>query len=103
MLQQINSSTILIDSQRRRHRDVDKIRTGNRFVDSHSLKSTLGEDIGGEVDRFREARLKDYYKLCKLCKDQEIELTPNLLERGRYLLLDEYFYTNNKTYFSIPH
>ncbi|XP_071817485.1 EF-hand calcium-binding domain-containing protein 12-like isoform X2 [Apostichopus japonicus] len=66
----------------RRRKDVDKVRTGNRFVDRHSLKSTLGDDVREDVDRFREARLKDYYKLCSLCKDREISLTPNLLERA---------------------
>ncbi|KAJ8047403.1 EF-hand calcium-binding domain-containing protein 12 [Holothuria leucospilota] len=67
---------------RRRRRDVDKVKTGNRFVDHHSIKSTLGEQTGEEVNHFREARLKDYYKLCKLCKEKDIKLTPLLLERA---------------------
>ena len=66
----------------RRKKKVDKIKTGNFAVDNHSLRSTLGGDVGKAVDRYREARLKEYHQICQLCEKNGVSFTPELLQKG---------------------
>lgn len=44
--------------------------------------STLGGGTDEQVDRFRQLRLMEYYEICKLCKERNISLSENLLQKG---------------------
>ncbi|XP_038047773.1 EF-hand calcium-binding domain-containing protein 12-like isoform X2 [Patiria miniata] len=61
---------------------VGKVRTGNPAIDSHSMRSTIGGETGSGINQYREARLKEYHDICKLCERHDIDLTPQLLERA---------------------
>ncbi|XP_070559008.1 EF-hand calcium-binding domain-containing protein 12-like isoform X2 [Ptychodera flava] len=59
-----------------------KVKTGNRAVDNHALASTLSGETAEGIDRYREARLKEYHKLLQMCEERSIPLTQQLLERA---------------------
>ncbi|XP_022101225.1 EF-hand calcium-binding domain-containing protein 12-like isoform X2 [Acanthaster planci] len=61
---------------------VGKVRSGNPAIDSHSMRSTIGGETGSGINQYREARLKEYHDICKLCEKHGIDLTPQLLERA---------------------
>ncbi|XP_033647564.1 EF-hand calcium-binding domain-containing protein 12-like [Asterias rubens] len=71
------------DVQRKRKgKGVDKVRTGNTAIDSHSKRSTLSGDTAAGINKYREDRLKEYHDICLLCEKQGLDLTPKLLERA---------------------
>lgn len=59
------------------------ILTGNKAIDDHSMQSTLTGGMGDMVDKFRQQRLKEYFAITRLCKDNNVPLSEKLLERGK--------------------
>ncbi|XP_063283463.1 EF-hand calcium-binding domain-containing protein 12 [Pelobates fuscus] len=58
------------------------VRSGNAAVDSHSLPSTVGEEMGDLVEQHRRKCLQNYHKILKLCQEYRIPLSERILERA---------------------
>nr|XP_006820329.1 PREDICTED: EF-hand calcium-binding domain-containing protein 12-like [Saccoglossus kowalevskii] len=68
--------------QRVLYGDTKNVKTGNKAVDSHSMCSTLGGEIGDTVDQHRQERLEEYHRIVKMCQDRNVALSAQLLERA---------------------
>ena len=60
------------------------IKTGDPEVDAHSMPSTLGGETAEMVDKFRQLKLKEYNEVVKMCKDNSVPLSEDLLKKGNF-------------------
>ncbi|KAJ8301596.1 hypothetical protein KUTeg_020583, partial [Tegillarca granosa] len=73
-----------IEKDKERKSDSVIIKTGNKAVDDHCMKSTMkadDSDAADLVDKFRQLKLKEYYEIIHLCQCHGVPLTEKLLER----------------------
>lgn len=57
------------------------ILTGSKAIDDHCMQSTLDGEVGEMVNKFRQKRLQEYFEITKLCQQNDVVLSRNLLER----------------------
>ncbi|KAL4226312.1 EF-hand calcium binding domain 12 [Mactra antiquata] len=57
------------------------ILTGSKYIDDHCMKSTLSGDVGQMMDDFRQKRLQEYFEIIRLCDENDVVLSKNLLEK----------------------
>ena len=69
------------------------ILTGNKAIDDHCMQSTLIGDVGEMTNMFRQKRLQEYFEITKLCEDNDVILSKQLLEKGNFLLVTSEFFT----------
>ena len=56
---------------------------GDAAVDGHCAPSTLGGETAHMVDKFRQLKLKEYNEILKLCQQNNVPLTEDLLKKGK--------------------
>ena len=59
------------------------IKTGNRAVDHHCTPSTMTNETGDLVDKFRQLKFKEYNEICQLCQENSVPFTEKLLTKGK--------------------
>lgn len=57
------------------------IRVGHKGVDSHCMVSTMEGEAGALLDKFRRNALREYFSAVRLCQQNGIILSPQLLDR----------------------
>ncbi|XP_045164216.2 EF-hand calcium-binding domain-containing protein 12-like [Mercenaria mercenaria] len=57
------------------------ILTGSKAIDDHCMQSTLTGDVGEMTNKFRQKRLQEYFEISKLCHDNDVVLSQQLLEK----------------------
>ncbi|KAK7496162.1 hypothetical protein BaRGS_00012572 [Batillaria attramentaria] len=57
------------------------IRVGHKGVDNHCRVSTMEGEAGSLMDAFRRTALKEYFQAVRLCQQNDVVLTPELLDR----------------------
>ena len=60
------------------------IKTGNKAVDNHCNPSTMSDETGELVDKFRQLKFKEYDEICQLCQQNNVPFTEKLLTKGTY-------------------
>ena len=59
-------------------------KTGYKPIDDHCKPSRLDPETGAMVNDFRQLKLKEYYKIMKLCNEQGVTLSRKLLDKGSF-------------------
>ena len=55
---------------------------GDKAIDDHLFPSQLGGETGDAINRFRQARYREYIEICRLCQERSIRLSEKLLKKG---------------------
>ncbi|XP_018114534.1 EF-hand calcium-binding domain-containing protein 12 isoform X2 [Xenopus laevis] len=58
------------------------VRSGNAAVDSHSVPSTLEDEVSETVNRYRRQCLEQYHQILELCQNHGVSLSECLLEKA---------------------
>ncbi|KAG8436050.1 hypothetical protein GDO86_007232, partial [Hymenochirus boettgeri] len=58
------------------------VRTGDVAVDSHSVPSTLEDEMGELTDKYRRHCLQQYHQILKLCQSYGLYLSESLMEKA---------------------
>merc|ERR1719229_296710 len=57
------------------------VRSGDLGFDAHNAPSSLGGDTGSSVEKFRRVAFKNYMALMRLCQEEKVVLSEELLRR----------------------
>jgi len=82
-LQVDNSSHNTLSATPAAQSAVSVFKTGYKHVDDHSKPSRLDGETGAMVNSFRQLKLKEYHRVMVLCKNYDVVLNRQLLDRGR--------------------